>query len=143
MRLVTTLLRALTGRPVALGERLLDRYPELRDAHWREGGLPPRVGGWFLARRTVAGITLGRTVWLAPRITPHPALLLHELCHVRQFGRGRTFPLRYAWESIRRGYSQNRFEAEADAFARRVLAERPATAPSNVTEPVATPSEGP
>ena len=124
-RLVEPLIVPLLGRPIRLPDALLDRYPELADARWREGGLPPRVGGWCLGRRTVAGITLGRTIWLAPGVALHPGLLLHELCHVRQFGRGRTFPARYVWESMRRGYSHNRYEAEADAFARLVLAERP------------------
>jgi hypothetical protein len=124
--LVGRAVAALSGRPVSLPASVLARYPELSAARWRVGGLPPRVGGWFLLRRTVAGITFGRTVWLARDSGLHPALLLHEVCHVRQFGRGRTFPLQYAWESIRRGYSKNRFEVEADAFAREVLVERPA-----------------
>ena len=119
------LTRLLIGRPVELPEALVARYPELREARWRVGGLPPRVGGWFLGRRTVAGITLGSVIWLAPGTAVAPELLLHELAHVRQFARGRAFPLRYAWESLRRGYTNNRFEAEADAFARQVLAERP------------------
>jgi hypothetical protein len=129
------LAHAVIGRAVALPQALLDRFPELREARWRVGGLPPRIGGWFLLRRTVGGITLRRTIWLA-RDSPYDAgLLLHELCHVRQFDRHRTFPLLYAWESIRRGYTHNRFEAEADAFARRILAERHGSP--------ATPAEGP
>jgi hypothetical protein len=119
------LTRPLVGRPVALPDDLLACYPELAEARWRVGGLAPRVGGWLLGARTVSGITLWRTIWLAPGIRPSPALLLHELCHVRQFARSRAFPLRYCWESVRRGYVQNPFEIEADAFARRVLAERP------------------
>ena len=141
--LVERIIAALIGRGVALPQHLVARYPELREARWRVGGLPPRVGGWFLAQRTVAGITLGRTIWLAPGVRVDPELLLHELCHVRQFGTDRAFPLRYCLESLRRGYTHNRFEAEADAFARRVLAERPATVPPEVDEPVATPAEGP
>jgi hypothetical protein len=116
---------SLIGRPVTLPDELLARYPELREAQWRVGGLPPRVGGWCLGRRTVAGITLGRVIWLAPGARVAAELLLHELGHVRQFARGRAFPVWYVWESLRRGYTQNRFEAEADAFARQVLAERP------------------
>ena len=119
------LARLLIGRPAALPDAIVARYPELRDARWRVGGLPPRIGGWCLGKPTVAGITLGRVIWLAPDARVAPELLLHELAHVRQFARGRAFPLRYVWESLRRGYTRNRFEAEADAFARRVLAERP------------------
>ena len=122
---IGALMALVLGRPVALPSHLLARYPELHDARWRVGGLPPRVGGWFLGRGTVAGITFGRRIWLAPGVPPHPGLLLHELCHVRQFARVRAFPVRYVWESLRRGYRRNRFEVEADAFARAVLAERP------------------
>ena len=118
-------LAPLIGRRLALPRELVDRYPELGDAVWRTGGLPPRIGGWCLGQRTVAGITLGRTIWLAPGVRTGPWLLLHELGHVRQFAHDPRFPLRYAWESLRRGYHHNRFEAEADAFAARVLGDRP------------------
>lgn len=41
----------------------------------------------------------------------------HELCHVRQFRRyGKlVFLVKYLWESIRKGYYNNRFEVEARA----------------------------
>jgi len=120
-----SLVRAVVGRPIALPPALLARYPELRVVRWRAGGLPLRIGGWCLGRRTVAGITLGRTVFLADAAALAPALLLHELAHVEQFAQDRAFPLRYAWQSLRRGYAHNRYELEADAFAARVLAERP------------------
>jgi hypothetical protein len=111
------LIRALVGEVVELPRALVARYPELGDARWRRGGLPPRVGGWFLGRSSVAAITLWRTVYLAPGVAPHPELLLHELGHVRQFGTSMSFPLRYLWESVRRGYSGNKYEHEAQAFA--------------------------
>jgi hypothetical protein len=43
--------------------------------------------------------------------------LRHELCHVRQFQQyGYVgFIAKYLWESIRRGYYNNRFEVEARA----------------------------
>ena len=113
-RLVST---AMVGRREALPAELLARYPELTEARWRRGGLALRVGGWCLGQRTVHGITLGRTVHLAPDVGAPPGLLLHELAHVRQFARDRGFPVRYAWESLRRGYHRNRYETEADAFA--------------------------
>ena len=109
--------RLLLGEIITLPDALLERYPELGNATWRAGGLPPMVGGWFLGRGSVAGITLWRTVFLAPGTALHPELLLHELGHVRQFAASVWFPLRYLWESVRRGYSGNRYELEAQAFA--------------------------
>lgn len=109
--------RAVLGEAMELPDALLRSYPELRGVRWRAGGLPPRVGGWFLGRASVSAITLWRTVFIAPGVAPHPELLLHELGHVRQFGASVWFPLRYIWESVRRGYSGNRYELEAQAFA--------------------------
>ncbi len=115
--LLTRLCAAVVGRPLTLAPALLALHPELSEARWRAGGLPLRVGGWCLGQSSVAGITLWRTVFLADPSHASPALLLHELAHVRQFARQRTFPLRYCWESLRRGYTRNCYETEADAFA--------------------------
>ena len=116
-RPLSALWRALAGAPTALPAPLLERYPELAEAHWRRGGLPVRVGGWCLGRATVSGITLGRTIWLAPRAALAPELLLHELRHVHQFAADRAFPLRYVWWSFRHGYLRNPYEADARRFA--------------------------
>jgi hypothetical protein len=100
---------------------LLVRYPELRQARWRRGGLPLRIGGWCLGRASVAGITLWRTIWLAEGTLLAPELLLHELRHVHQFQGDRAFPLRYLWRSVRHGYADNPYESDArDYAARRV-----------------------
>jgi hypothetical protein len=123
-RLARRVVEGLVGRPCELPAELLARYPELAEARWRRGGLPLRIGGWCLGRATVSGITLWRTVFLADNAGLAPALLLHELAHVRQFALGRRFPFAYCWESLRRGYLGNRFEREADAFAQQVLTER-------------------
>jgi hypothetical protein len=112
---------ALVGRRLELPPALLGAFPELAAARFRRGGLFVRIGGWCLGTRSVAGITLWRTVWLAPRVPPDPALLLHELRHVHQFGADPLFPLSYIWESLRRGYRGNRYEADAVAFARHRL----------------------
>lgn len=131
--LAAALARPLVGRRVAIPGELLARFPELDDARWRVGGLPPRLGGWFLGASSVAGITLWDTVFLAPSADMSAELLLHELGHVRQFAASRSFPLRYCWQSVRRGYVHNPFEFEAEAFARRLLAERstpPAAGPA-------------
>ena len=118
---------AFVGRPLALSDEVLDRHPELAEARWRAGGLPLRVGGWCLGQSTVSGITLWRTIWLADPASASPRLLLHELAHVRQFAEQPAFPALYCWESLRRGYYNNRYETEADAFADAQLGEaRPA-----------------
>ena len=116
------MLRWLVGSPFALPEALLARYPELRHARWRRGGLPPRVGGWCLGVASVAAITLWRTIWLARRTPLVPELLLHELRHVHQFEADRAFPLRYLWRSLRHGYADNPYESDARAYAARRMA---------------------
>jgi hypothetical protein len=112
---------ALAGETLTLPTEVLTRHPILTEARWRRGGLPLRIGGWCLGQRTVAGITLGRTVFLAQNVRPDSQLLLHELAHVRQFRQDKAFPIRYLWESIRRGYTANRYEVEADQFVEEVV----------------------
>jgi len=108
---------ALIGTRCTLPTELLALYPELVRARYRRGGLPLRLGGWFLGTASVAGITVGKTIWLHERAQLSAELLLHELCHVHQFHAVRGFPLRYVWESIRSGYRSNRFEIDARTFA--------------------------
>ena len=107
----------LVGRRIELPTPVLERYPELADAGWRRGGFALRVGGWCLGRSSVAGITLWRTIWLAPGVTLEPELLLHELRHVHQFQADPLFPLRYVWRSVKHGYRDNPYEADARAYA--------------------------
>ena len=114
-RTVVPLIGTLDMLPASLAAR----WPELTAVRWRRGGLPPRVGGWCLGQPTVRGITLWNTVFLAPGVAWDPALLLHEQRHVQQFASSAVFPFLYLWESLTRGYSRNRFEADADAWAER------------------------
>lgn len=114
-------LHPLIGSPIELPAPLVERYPELAGAHWRRGGALVRVGGWFLGQRSVAAITLWRVVWLAPDVAFAAELLLHELRHVHQFEASVAFPFLYVWESLRRGYFDNRYEADARAYAARRL----------------------
>lgn len=114
---LATLIRALVGRPYRVPDEWLDTYPELAEAAWRVGGVAPRIGGWFLLRPSVAAITLGNVVFLASRGAPSAELLLHELAHVRQFAGSTAFPFQYVWESLRRGYTKNRYEVDARRFA--------------------------
>jgi hypothetical protein len=105
------------GEDTELPAHLVARYPELRQARWRCGGLPVRVGGWCLGQASVSAITLWHTIWLAPDMMPSAELLLHELRHVHQFEASATFPIRYLWESLTRGYVGNRFEVDARRYA--------------------------
>ncbi len=109
------------GLPIALPAEIVEEFPELAGVRWRHGGMPLRFGGWALGQSSVAGITLGRTVFLSRREKLSVRLLLHELAHVRQFRRDKAFPMRYLWESARHGYARNRFELEADQFAEEML----------------------
>lgn len=122
-RFLHSLKMAAVGRAESLPAELLERFPELRLARFRRGGLPLRVGGWCLGAASVTGITLWRTIWLAHDAPLDPGLLLHELRHVHQFQASPLFPLWYAWESLLRGYHHNRYEADARAFATRRLRE--------------------
>jgi hypothetical protein len=64
-------------------------------------------------------IVFGRTIHLH-NATCHDLLknekwLKHELCHVRQYNKYGflVFIAKYLWESLRKGYYNNRFEVEA------------------------------
>ncbi|HKW49409.1 MAG TPA: DUF4157 domain-containing protein [Gemmatimonadaceae bacterium] len=106
---------ALIGRRVTLSPALRARYPELERVRWRRGGIPVNVASWFIG--SAAAITLWRTVFLSHTVSPDDELLLHEFRHVQQFESSVTFPLRYLWESARRGYFANRFEVDARDYA--------------------------
>jgi hypothetical protein len=116
------MIRFVIGRPEQLPPGLVDRYPELGIAHYRRGGLPPRVAGWCLGQRSVAAITLWRTIWLGDGVHADPELLLHESRHVAQFGASKAFPVLYLWETLRRGYWNNRYEVDARAYAAQRIA---------------------
>ena len=119
MKYLARLAHGLVGKPESLPGALGREFPELRGLRYRRGGLPLRLGGWALGQRTVAAITLGRTIFLAEVTELRAELLLHEFRHVEQFAERRTFPLRYIWESLRRGYRANRYEADARSYAAR------------------------
>ena len=119
-RLAAPVIGVRAELPAELG----DRYPELCTVRWRRGGVFVRIGGWALLQPTVAAITLWRTVFLARDAPWNAALLLHEFRHVQHFSSGRTFPFKYLWESVRRGYHNNWYEADANEFARRRLEAR-------------------
>ena len=123
-------MRSLIGRPDPLPAKAAERFPELLRARYRRGGLLPRIGGWCLGTRSVSGITLWRTIWLDDRVGWDIGLLLHEIRHVHQFESTPAFPIRYIWETIRRGYEANRFEVDARGFSARRLQRSVAPSPS-------------
>ena len=116
-------MRRLFGEPMMLPPELLARWPELAQARFRSGGLPPRLGGWALGVSCVAGIALGRTIWLAASQPLDPELLLHEIRHVQQWREHRFFVARYLWQTLTRGYAANRFERDARRYAARRMRE--------------------
>jgi hypothetical protein len=113
----------LVGRPEMLPADLLKRFPELVEARFRRGGLPPRVAGWCLGQSSVAAVTLWRTIWLGSGSALDAELLLHEHRHVAQFRASRAFPVLYIWQTLRRGYWMNRYEVEARTHAARRVRE--------------------
>ena len=114
--------RVLVGAAEAVPPDLIRRWPELAGIRLRRGGLLVRIAGWPLGQSTAAGITIRRTVFLAPRVEPDAELLLHELRHAQQFEADLAFPLRYLVESLRRGYTNNRYEQDANRYVRERLA---------------------
>lgn len=123
--MIERLVSIVCGAHIQPPPDLLARFPELGRARWRRGGLALRIGGWCLGRSTVSGITLWRTIALAEGVEPTAELLLHELRHVDQFEADRWFPLRYLWGTLRHGYHDNPYEADARAFAARRVGASP------------------
>lgn len=64
------------------------------------------IGKTIYLHNTTAGEFLKDTRWLK-----------HELCHIRQYKQHGTtgFIVKYLWESLKKGYYNNRFEVEARA----------------------------
>ena len=78
------------------------------------------IAAMKLQSRSVA-IVMGKTIHLhgATRdlFLQNEPWLKHELCHIKQFhDHGYfTFIAKYLWESLRKGYHNNKYEAEARA----------------------------
>ena len=91
--------------------------------------LPYRIkeNSWLAAiaamklQSSSVAIVLGETIHLhgATRksFLQNEAWLKHELCHVKQFHEHGYFAFigKYLWESLRKGYHNNKYEAEARA----------------------------
>ena len=66
-------------------------------------------------------MVLGKTIHLhnisSQEFLKDTKLVKHELCHVQQFKEHGNlfFIVKYLWESLRKGYHNNKFEIEARA----------------------------
>lgn len=72
---------------------------------------------WLLRRFGFWGLTTIWAIYVAPEHLRNDRLIRHERMHEQQMRRhGRMwFCVLYAWELLRRGYWNNRFEIEARA----------------------------
>lgn len=86
----------------------------------KENSLLAKIAAFKLGSRQVA-MVLGKTIHLhnttKDEFLQNPRWVKHELCHVRQFKQHGYVPfiIKYLWESIRSGYYNNKYEAEARA----------------------------
>src|SRR5580765_583817 len=84
----------------------------------REDSLFAKIAAWKLKSRKAA-IVFGSTIHLhnisRQQFLNDERLMRHELCHVRQYKEHGfvSFLFKYLAESIRHGYTNNRFEREA------------------------------
>lgn len=72
-------------------------------------------------RANAVAIVFGKTIHLhnttKEDFLKNERWVKHELCHIRQFKQHGyfTFIAKYVWESIRKGYYNNKYEIEARA----------------------------
>ena len=70
-------------------------------------------------RSTNVAMVLGKTIHLSDvsktDFLADEKWVKHELCHIKQFNQYGyfNFVVKYLWESLRKGYYNNRFEVEA------------------------------
>jgi hypothetical protein len=100
----------------------VNKRSEYPDYRIREGSWLAALAAAFLNNKHMA-IVFGETIHLfnvkRRDFLANEKWLKHELCHIAQFKKyGRLpFTCMYLWESLRRGYVNNRFEKEARDFA--------------------------
>lgn len=76
------------------------------------------IAAWKLSASSVA-IVFGSTIHLwncsKEEFLQNEKWVKHELCHIRQYKQHGYwgFIIKYLWESLRKGYYNNRFEVEA------------------------------
>jgi hypothetical protein len=84
----------------------------------KENSLVARIAALKLGVKGVA-IVFGKTIYLhnttREEFLKNERWVKHELCHIRQFQQHGYVPFifKYVWESLRNGYYNNKYEAEA------------------------------
>jgi hypothetical protein len=95
--------------------------PYILDQHLiniKENSWLAKIAAMKLGTKAVA-MVLGKTIHLhnttKADFLQDEKWLKHELCHIKQFKEHGYvgFLIKYIWESIRKGYYNNRFEVEA------------------------------
>jgi hypothetical protein len=98
---------------VAIQKVMQDLHIEIK-----EHSFIGRIAAWKLNVASVA-IVVGRTIHLhnvsKESFLKNRRWVKHELCHVRQYKHygNWAFIAKYLWESVRKGYYNNKFEVEA------------------------------
>lgn len=91
---------------------------ENKDIIIKENSRLARIAAWKLGTGNVA-MVLGKTIHLynisKEEFLKDEKWVKHELCHVQQYRQHGYigFVAKYLWESMRRGYHNNRFEVAA------------------------------
>ncbi len=84
----------------------------------KENALLAKIAAKKLGANSVA-MVLGKTIYLhgstKEQFLADERWLKHELCHIQQYKENGTvlFLIKYLWESLRKGYYQNKFEVAA------------------------------
>ena len=86
----------------------------------KENSFLARIAAKKLGKKDVA-MVLGKTIHLwnttEAEFLQNKSWVKHECCHVQQYQRYGffNFLIRYLWESMRKGYYNNKYEVEARA----------------------------
>ncbi|MBU3715068.1 MAG: DUF4157 domain-containing protein [Ferruginibacter sp.] len=81
----------------------------------------------FLMRFDKIAIVFGKTIYLhnckKDDFLANKRWFAHEMCHIRQYKKYGylNFIIQYLWESIKKGYTHNKFEVEARAAENEIL----------------------
>lgn len=88
--------------------------------HIKENSWLAKIAAKKLRSSSVA-MVLGKTIHLhntsKETFLQNKKWLQHELCHIQQFKQHgyAGFIVKYLWESVKKGYNNNKYEAEARA----------------------------